>query len=72
MNPVPNIISSSRGVAALAMLLFPVFSPGFWAMYIWGCISDMIYGMLAIWPRLKYNQFIGALQLHLVSIDSSR
>ena len=42
MNPVPNIISSSRGVAALAMLLFPVFSPGFWAMYIWGGISDDI------------------------------
>ena len=47
MNPVPNIISASRGVAALAMLFFPGFSPGFWALYCWCGISDMIDGMLA-------------------------
>ena len=29
MSPVPNIISVSRGVAAVAMLFFPVFSHGF-------------------------------------------
>lgn len=44
---LPNIISASRGVAALVMLFFPVFSPGFWALYCWGGISDMIDGLIA-------------------------
>ena len=47
MNPVPNIISASRGIAALAMLFFPVFSPGFWALYCWCGLSDMIDGPIA-------------------------
>ena len=47
MTPVPNIISASRGVAAPAMLLFPVFSPGFWALYCWCGLSDMVDGPLA-------------------------
>ena len=47
MNALPNIISASRGIAALAMLFFPVFSPWFWALYCWGGISDMIDGPLA-------------------------
>lgn len=45
MNALPNIISASRGIAALAMLFFPVFSPWFWALYCWGGISDsMVVG----------------------------
>lgn len=47
MSALPNIISASRGMAALAMLLFPVFSTGFWALYCWGGISDMIDGPIA-------------------------
>ena len=47
MSPVPNIISSSRGVAALAMLFFPVFSSWFWVLYCWCGFSDMIDGTLA-------------------------
>ena len=47
MNALPNIISAYRGIAALAMLFFPVFSPWFWALYCWGGISDMIDGPLA-------------------------
>lgn len=47
MKALPNIISASRGIAALAMPFFPVFSPGFWALYCWGGISDMIDGPLA-------------------------
>lgn len=47
MSPVPNIISVSRGVAAVAMLFFPVFSHGFWVLYCWGGISDMIDGTIA-------------------------
>lgn len=47
MSPVPNIISSSRGIAGFAMLLFPVFSPWFWTLYFWGGVSDMIDGPLA-------------------------
>lgn len=44
---LPNILSASRGVAALAMLLFPAFSPGFWILYCWCGVSDMIDGPLA-------------------------
>lgn len=47
MSFLPNIISSSRGVAALAMLFFPVFSTEFWVLYCWGGISDMIDGTIA-------------------------
>ena len=47
MNALPNTISASRGVAAVAMLFFPVFSPGFWVLYCWGGISDMIDGPVA-------------------------
>lgn len=44
---LPNILSASRGVAALAMLLFPAFSSGFWILYCWCGVSDMIDGPLA-------------------------
>lgn len=47
MTPVPNIISASRGITALAMLFFPVFSTEFWVLYCWGGISDMIDGTIA-------------------------
>lgn len=47
MGIIPNILSSSRGVSALTMLFFPVFSPWFWALYCWGGISDMIDGPIA-------------------------
>lgn len=47
MRIIPNIISVSRGITALAMLFFPVFSPWFWVLYGWGGISDMIDGPLA-------------------------
>lgn len=47
MPPVPNIISASRGITALAMLFFPVFSTEFWVLYCWGGISDMIDGTIA-------------------------
>lgn len=47
MKSLPNILSASRGVAALAMLLFPAFSPGFWILYCWCGFSDMIDGPLA-------------------------
>lgn len=48
MKFLPNILSASRGVAALTMLLlFPAFSPGFWILYCWCGVSDMIDGPLA-------------------------
>ena len=47
MNTLPNIISASRAAAALAMLFFPVFSSGFWVLYCWGGVSDMIDGLIA-------------------------
>lgn len=47
LNNIPNIISASRSIAAVAMLCFPVFSPDFWVLYCWGGISDMIDGPIA-------------------------
>lgn len=47
LNNIPNIISASRSIAALVMLLFPVFSGPFWIFYCWCGFSDMIDGMLA-------------------------
>lgn len=47
MKYLPNIISASRGISALAMLYYPAFSPGFWALYCWGGVSDMIDGPIA-------------------------
>ena len=44
---LPNIITASRGVAAIAMLCFPVFSIPFWILYSWCGFSDMIDGALA-------------------------
>ena len=58
MSSVPNIISSSRGVAALAMLFFPAFSPAFWVLYCWGGFSDMIDGLIA--RRLKSVSEVGS------------
>lgn len=64
MNALPNIISAYRGIAALAMLFFPVFSPWFWALYCWGGISDMIDGPLA--------RKLGAVKAIGIIIGSSR
>ena len=47
LNNIPNIISVSRGVAALVMLFFPVFGIHFWILYCWCGFSDMIDGALA-------------------------
>lgn len=47
MRNLPNIISASRGITAIVMLFFPVFSIIFWALYCWGGISDMIDGAIA-------------------------
>ena len=58
MNSVPNIISLSRGVAALTMLFSPVFSTGFWALYCWGGVSDMIDGPVA--RKLEAVNALGA------------
>lgn len=44
---IPNIISLSRGVAAIAILFTPAFSVSFWALYVWCGLSDMIDGPLA-------------------------
>lgn len=44
---LPNIISASRGVAAIVMLFFSTFSVPFWFLYCWGGISDMIDGPIA-------------------------
>lgn len=43
----PNIISASRGVAAIVMLFFSAFSMPFWLLYCWAGISDMIDGFMA-------------------------
>jgi len=43
----PNVISLSRGIAAITMLFFPVFSTPFWIVYCWGGLSDMIDGPIA-------------------------
>ena len=58
MRIIPNILSASRGIAVLAMLFFPVFSPWFWALYCWGGISDMIDGPIA--RRLKAESRLGS------------
>lgn len=47
LNNIPNIISASRSIAALVMLLFPAFSGPFWILYCWCGFSDMIDGALA-------------------------
>lgn len=44
---VPNIISASRGVAAIVILFFPAFSIPFWILFCWCGFSDMIDGLLA-------------------------
>lgn len=44
---LPNIISASRGITAIAMLFFSAFSVPFWLFYCWGGISDMIDGFIA-------------------------
>ena len=47
MSFLPDIISASRGVAAISMLFFPAFSVPFWVLYGWCGISDMIDGPIA-------------------------
>ena len=47
MRYLPNIISASRGITAIVMLFFPVFSITFWVLYCWCGFSDMIDGLIA-------------------------
>lgn len=47
MNQLPNIISASRGVAAIGLLCTATFSIPFWIIYLWCGISDMVDGPLA-------------------------
>ena len=57
-NTIPNAISASRGITALAMLFCTTFSLTFWILYCWGGISDMIDGPIA--RRLKAESQFGA------------
>ncbi|MDO5442776.1 MAG: CDP-alcohol phosphatidyltransferase family protein [Bacteroidia bacterium] len=47
MKQLPNIISASRGFAAIGLLCTPTFSAAFWIPYVWGGVSDMIDGSMA-------------------------
>ena len=47
MRSLPNILSISRGIAAVVLMLTTVFSLPFWILYVWCGISDMIDGPLA-------------------------
>lgn len=58
MRSLPNILSASRGVAALTMLFIPVFSLEFWVLYCWGGISDMIDGPIA--RKMKAKNELGS------------
>lgn len=58
LSPWPNIISLSRAVAAVGLLLTTVFSVSFWVLYLWCGISDMIDGPLA--RRLGSESKVGA------------
>ena len=42
-----NIITGIRIVCSIALLVFPVFSPAFYALYILAGVSDMIDGTVA-------------------------
>ena len=44
---IPNIVSASRGLAAIGLLCTPTFSTPFWIVYSWCGVSDMIDGPLA-------------------------
>lgn len=55
---LPNLISISRGAAALTLLFTTVFSLPFWLLYIWCGTSDMIDGPLA--RRLNVESKTGA------------
>lgn len=44
---LPNMISASRGLAAIGMLFTTTFSVPFWVLYAWCGVSDMIDGPLA-------------------------
>lgn len=44
---IPNIVSASRGLAAIGLLCTSTFCAPFWILYGWGGISDMIDGPLA-------------------------
>jgi len=58
MKNLPNLISISRGVAALALLFTTAFSLPFWVLYVWCGVSDVIDGPLA--RRLKVESRTGA------------
>ena len=44
---IPNIISASRGLTAIALLIAAYGNPIFWIIYIWCGVSDMIDGPIA-------------------------
>ena len=44
---LPNIISSSRGIAAVGLLFTLAYDTPFWVLYAWCGLSDMIDGPLA-------------------------
>lgn len=56
---IPDIITASRGLGALAMLFAGFRSPVFWAVYLWCGISDMIDGPIA--RRMNSESRTGAL-----------
>lgn len=58
MKSIPNILSASRGIAAIIMLFFPVFSTPFLILYGWCGLSDMIDGPLA--RKMKATSELGS------------
>lgn len=59
MRQLPNIVSASRGLAAIGLLITSTFSAPFWIIYAWCGISDMIDGPLA--RRLGAESRTGAI-----------
>lgn len=42
-----NCLTISRGIAALFLLVLPVFGGAFWSVYVWCGLSDMLDGAIA-------------------------
>lgn len=55
---IPNVITVSRILFALLMLLVPTFSTQFWVFYVYGGISDMLDGFVA--RRFELQNDLGA------------
>lgn len=58
MRHIPNLITLSRLIMAVGLLLFPVGSAGFYAVYAYCCLSDCADGFLA--RRWKVQSIKGA------------